>query len=216
MITQAPLAFLMGQTPMELFVHGGPIMWPILLLSFFAVTIIVERCIFLFRENGARQNEVVDQMLEHVGKNDRQAAVDLGKKSKDLVARILTEVLTHENESRTNVFARAANKELTRFQQGMAALETCITAAPLLGLLGTVTGMMGTFGALGTGDISASASKITGGVGEALIATACGLAIAIVSLFPYNILNARIEVVKHEMADAANALEVTLKKTDNS
>jgi biopolymer transport protein ExbB len=189
-------------------------MWPILLVSFLAVTIVVERVIFITRENASRDRVVVEEMLDFVGKNDREGAVALGKKSKDCIARILTEVLTHGNESRTNVFARAANNELTRFQQGMAALETCITAAPLLGLLGTVTGMMNTFGALGTGDIAASASKITGGVGEALIATACGLCIAIIGLFPYNILNARIEAAKHEMADAANSLEVTLNKQE--
>jgi biopolymer transport protein ExbB len=216
MITQAPLAFLMGQTPMQLFVHGGPIMWPILLVSFFAVTIVIERCIFIFREAASRQPEVVEKMLDYVEKNNNQAAVDAGKKSKDFVVRILTEVLTHGNESRANVFARAANNELTRFQQGMVALETCITAAPLLGLLGTVTGMMNTFGALGSGDIAASASKITGGVGEALIATMCGLAVAILSLFPYNILTARVETAKHDMADAANSLEVTLNKKNGN
>jgi biopolymer transport protein ExbB len=191
-------------------------MWPILLVSFLAVTIIVERVIFLAREGAARQRDVVEKMFDYVEKNENDAAVALGQKSRDFIARILTQVLTHNNESRTNVFARAANGELTRFQQGMAALETCITAAPLLGLLGTVTGMMNTFGALGTGDIAASASKITGGVGEALIATACGLCIAIIALFPYNILNARIETAKHEMADAANSLEVTLNKKNNA
>jgi biopolymer transport protein ExbB len=92
-------------------------------------------------------------------------------------------------------------------------LDTCITAAPLLGLLGTVTGMMNTFGALGGGDIAANAGKITGGVGEALIATACGLGIAIIGLLPFNILNTRIEAAKHDVSDASNALEVIIKKT---
>jgi biopolymer transport protein ExbB len=203
----------MGQSPMELFVHGGPIMWPILAVSFLAVTVVAERTLFVLRENAARQPEVVEKMLDCVENRDVAAAVQIGKKSSDYIARILDYALTHKEHSLSNAFLRAANKELSRLQQGMSVLDTCITAAPLLGLLGTVTGMMNTFGALGEGDIAASASKITGGVGEALIATACGLIIAIIGLFPYNVLNARIEAAKHEISDVANALEVIIKKT---
>jgi len=206
-------AFLMGQSPMELFSHGGPIMWPILIVSFLAVTVVVERTIFLIRENSTREPEVVERMLEYVESRDTTKAVALGQKSPDYVARILTYALTHKEHSLPNAFMRAANRELARFQQGMAWLDTCITAAPLLGLLGTVTGMMNTFGALGGGDIAASASKITGGVGEALIATACGLCIAILGLFPYNVLNARVEAARHDISDASNALQVIIQKT---
>lgn len=216
MITYSlPIAFLMGQTPMELFVHGGPIMWPILITSFIAITAVVERSIFLIRENSNREPEVVNKMLEMVENRNVDGAVNLGSKSKDFVARILVYALTHKEHSMSNAFMRASNQELARYQQGIATLDTCITAAPLLGLLGTVTGMMNTFGALGEGsDIAAGASKITGGVGEALIATACGLCIAIIGLLPYNILNSSIEQAKHDISDAANALEVIIKKSE--
>ncbi|MGA3006394.1 MAG: MotA/TolQ/ExbB proton channel family protein, partial [Opitutaceae bacterium] len=113
-------------------------------------------------------------------------------------------------------FIRAANQEMTRFQQGLATLDTIITAAPLLGLLGTVTGMMRTFGALGTGDVSSSAGQITGGVAEALIATCCGLFIAVTCLFPYNYLNARVEESRREVDDAFNALELIIKKSETA
>ncbi len=213
-VANLPIAFLMGQSPMELFVHGGPIMWPILIVSFLAVTVVVERSIFLIRERSTREEEVVEKILDHVENREIEAAVALGKKSPDYVARILTYALTHKEHSLNNAFMRAANKELNRFQQGMATLDTCITASPLLGLLGTVTGMMATFGALGEGDIGASAGKITGGVGEALIATAAGLVIAIIGLLPYNILTARIETAKHDISDASHALEVIIKKSE--
>ena len=76
--------------------------------------------------------------------------------------------------------------------------------------------MMGTFGALGTGgDIASKAGKITGGVAEALIATACGLAIAVSTLFPFNILNARLEEARHEVEDVSNALELIIKKSES-
>jgi biopolymer transport protein ExbB len=207
-----PLAFLMNQTPMELFKHGGPIMWPILLVSFLLITVAVERVIFIIRENSRRDAEVVEKMMEKVEAGDVDGAVDLGKKSQDYVARILVYALTHKEHSLGNAFTRAANQELQRFSQGLPTLDTCITAAPLLGLLGTVTGMMNTFGALSGGDIASAAGQITGGVAEALIATACGLAIAITGLLPYNYLNARLEEARHEVEDASNSLEIIVNK----
>ena len=220
--TSLPLAILLknldgtDMSAMDLFAAGGPIMWPILLLSFVAVTVIVERLLFIFRENASREPEVVQKMLESVEHRDIDSAVALGKKSNDYVARILVYTLTNKEFSLTNAFIRASSLELARFGQGQATLDTCITAAQLLGLLGTVTGMMRTFGALGGGDIGAAAATITGGVAEALIATMCGLAIAVTALLPYNILNARAEDAKHEIADASNALELIIKKSETN
>ena len=153
-------------------------------------------------------------MLESVERNDTEGALAMGKKSKDFIAKILTYSLSNRQYSLSNAFIRASGQELARFQQGMATLDTCITAAPLLGLLGTVTGMMRTFGALGTGDIGAAAGQITGGVAEALIATACGLAIAIMGLLPFNYLNARAEQAKQEVSDVSHALELLIKKSE--
>ena len=223
MITaQMPLAILLTNpdgspmTAMELFKHGGPIMWPILVVSFLLVTVAVERVIFIIRENARRQPELVDKMLERVEAKDVEGAVELGKKSQDYVARILVYALTHKEHSLGNAFTRAANQEMQRYSQGLPTLDTCVTAAPLLGLLGTVTGMMGTFGALGGGDIGAAASKITGGVAEALIATMCGLAIAILGLLPFNYLNTRAEEARHEVEDASNSLEIMLNKSEST
>jgi len=153
-------------------------------------------------------------MLEKVETNDIDGAVELGKKSNDYVARILVYAITHKEHSLGNAFTRAASQEMQRFSQGLPTLDTCITAAPLLGLLGTVTGMMGTFAALnsGSGDIGSAATKITGGVAEALIATMCGLAIAIMGLLPFNYLNARSEEARHDIEDASNSLEIIINK----
>ncbi len=215
-IESLPLAFLLGDaTPLDLFIMGKEIMWPILLLSFVAITVIVERILFIFRENASREPEVVEKMLEAVERGDVDGALAVGRKSKDFIAKILVYSLTNRQYSMSNAFIRASGQELARFQQGMATLDTCITAAPLLGLLGTVTGMMRTFGALGTGDIGAAAGQITGGVAEALIATACGLAIAIICLFPYNYLNARAEQAKQDVADVSHALEILIKKSES-
>lgn len=199
---------------MDLFHAGKEIMWPILLLSFILITVVIERLLFVLRENSNREPEVVEKMLEAVERRDIDGALAIGRKSKDFIAKILVYSLTNKEYSMSNAFVRASSQELSRFTQGMATLDTCITAAPLLGLLGTVTGMMRTFGALGGGDVTGAASTITGGVAEALIATACGLLIAIVGLLPYNYLNARAEQAKQEVADASHALEILVKKSE--
>lgn len=211
MISFCTLAFLMGKTPLELFSSGGPLMWPILLVSFVVVTVVLERTTFLLLEARRRNPALVERILDRVSAGDAAGALTLGRDSRDFVVRVLVHALSHRDQSRSSAFLHAANRELKRFQHGLAVLDTCITAAPLLGLLGTVTGMMNTFGALGNGDIAANASSITGGVGEALIATMCGLAIAIVALLPFNILNAQVEQARHDLTDAANALELSLR-----
>jgi biopolymer transport protein ExbB len=221
-LNSLPLAFLLNNpdgspmTLMDLFRAGHEIMWPILFLAFVALTVVVERVLFLIRENSHREPEVVAKMLENVEKGDIDGALAIGKKSTDTVARILVYSLSNREYSLSNAFVRASGQELARSNQGMAVLDTAITAAPLLGLLGTVTGMMRTFGSLSGGDIGAAAGQITGGVAEALIATCCGLFIAIVSLIPYNILNARIEQTKQEISDASHALEILIKKSEST
>lgn len=214
-IESLPLAFLLGDdTPMDLFIKGKEIMWPLILLSFVLITVVLERLLFIFRENANREPEVVEKMLESVERGDIDGALNMGRKSKDFIAKILVYSLSNRQYSLSNAFIRASGQELSRFSQGMATLDTCITAAPLLGLLGTVTGMMRTFGALGTGDIGAAAGQITGGVAEALIATAFGLACAIIGLLPYNYLNARAEQAKQDVADVSHALEILIKKSE--
>ncbi len=208
-----PLAFMMNLTPMELFKFGGPIMWPILLISLLAVTVIVERLIFIFRENSQRDAAAVERMMEKVESRDIEGAMQIGKKSNDFVARILVYALSHREQSLSNAIVRAANQELTRYQQGLTILDTVITAALLLGLLGTVTGMMETFGALGEGgDIAANASRVMAGVGEALIAVMVGLTVTVVTLLPFNYLTSRLEQARHEVEDAANALRLIVDK----
>ena len=214
--TQLPLAFvlLMNKTPMELFQAGRFAMWPMLAVSLLALTVVVERIIFIIRESAYRDHDIVEKVLEKVEEQDVDGAIAFGQKSKDFVVRVLVYALSHRETSLSSAFIRASNQELARFQQGLATLDTVITAAPMLGLFGTVTGMMSTFGSLGTGgDIASKAGTITGGVAEALIATACGLFVAVCTLFPFNILNARLEEARHEVEDAGSALELILRKS---
>ncbi|MDR1497016.1 MAG: MotA/TolQ/ExbB proton channel family protein [Puniceicoccales bacterium] len=207
-----PLALLAGDNALEDFKKGGPIMWPILLVSFVALSVVIERVLFLAREKVSRDPRITGLIFERVRNRDIEGAINIATASKDYLARIIGYALKNRELSLDDAFAKQAGRELTRYQQGLAVLDTCITASPLLGLLGTVTGMITTFGALGTGDIASSASTITGGVGEALIATTCGLAIAIFTLFPFNILNTKVEQARREIENASNSLILATQK----
>ena len=199
----------------QLFLKGGPIMWPLLITSITALSVVVERLIFIVREKRRRQPEVVESLLASVEKDDLAAAAELGRSSGDFVARTLGYALEHREKSLSNALLRAAGQELKRFNRGLAALDTVITLAPLLGLLGTVTGMIHAFGLLGASELGAPGA-ITGGIAEALIATAFGLGIAITALLPFNYLNARLEEARREIEDAASHLELLLTKSTPS
>ena len=129
------------------------------------------------------------------------------------MARILVYGLSKRAESFSNALLQAANQELKQFNKGLPVLDTAITVAPLLGLLGTVTGMIHTFGLLGNSELGAPVA-ITGGIAQALIATACGLIIAIMALIPFNYFNSHVEQVRHEIEDNSTRLELLLIKAD--
>ncbi|HKQ96567.1 MAG TPA: MotA/TolQ/ExbB proton channel family protein [Candidatus Polarisedimenticolia bacterium] len=192
------------------FVRGGPIMWPLLFVSMLALTVILERLFFLARERKRRDAALVETILRKVGEGDVVGAIRAGEKTQDFVARSLTYSLRHREKSLSNALMRSSAQELVRFTRGISILDTCITVAPLLGLLGTVTGMMGSFGMLGGGELSAPA-QITGGIAEALIATCFGLGIAVTALIPMNFLHSRSDAARHEMEDAATHLELLMK-----
>ena len=196
----------------SIFIKGGPVMWPLLITSFVALTVAFERLLFLVKEHRLRDLDAVSQILTYVEHGRIDEAISLGQRTQDFVATILAYGLVHRNDSLSSALLLAANKSLKRFSHGISILDTIITLAPLLGLFGTVTGMIRAFGLLGTTGLDAQAA-ITGGIAEALIATAFGLLIAMVALLPFNYLNSRVEEARHEIEDAATYLELLVLRT---
>ena len=193
----------------ELFIKGGPIMWPILLTSIVALTVVIERVIFVIRERVRRDPETVRRIFECVERGDFSGAAAAGASSQDYVAKTLTYALNNRDRSVSDALMRAAHWELKRYNRGLTVLDTVITLAPLLGLLGTVTGMIQSFGLIGGEEIGAPRA-IAGGIAEALIATSAGLAVAILALLPFNYLNARLEEARGDIQDAGTHLELHL------
>ncbi|HTE06385.1 MAG TPA: MotA/TolQ/ExbB proton channel family protein, partial [Planctomycetota bacterium] len=190
----------------HVFEKGGPIMWPLLVCSILALGVVLERVIFLLGPQRRRDPKAMEGFFAAAGRGDTEAAIRIGNESKFYVVRTLAYALSHKETSLPNALLYAQSLELKRFRRGIPILDTVITLAPLLGLLGTVTGMMGSFSLIG-GDLSAPGA-ITGGIAEALIATAFGLGIAITSLIPFNILNTRADEARAEIESAATQLEL--------
>jgi biopolymer transport protein ExbB len=193
----------------DTFIHGGPIMWPILLCSILALAVSLERIFFFFWQKARRRTADIDAIYELAKDGAIAKGVALGGKSRDFVARMLGFALGHPQKSLHTAIHKGSSLEMKRFTRGLWILDTCITMAPLLGLLGTVTGMMSSFDALGrASDAATGANSVIGGIAEALIATAAGLLIAIMSLIPLNYINDQIEAVQHELDDAGKQLEL--------
>jgi biopolymer transport protein ExbB len=192
---------------LEIFHKGGPIMWPLLLCSLVALTVVFERLLFeaydLVRRDGAALGKVLG-LVERGQWADAEAAA---KASRDPVVCVLAAGLEMRSAALTATLQRSAEKCLLAYARGLTVLDTIITAAPLLGLLGTVTGMIHAFSLLGGSELGAP-SAITGGIAEALIATAFGLSIAILALIPFNYLHGRLERIRHRLQDACTAVEI--------
>ena len=193
----------------HIFEKGGPIMWPLLCASILALGTVVERLFFLMNERRKRDERALEALFAAAEKGDTAGAIRAGKESKFYVARALGSALEHKEHSLPNALLHAQAQELKRFKRGIPILDTVITLAPLLGLLGTVTGMMGSFALIG-GELSAPGA-ITGGIAEALIATAFGLGIAITALIPFNILNTKLDEASAEIESAARQLELVVR-----
>jgi biopolymer transport protein ExbB len=198
----------------EFFLKGGPVMWPLLVCAFVAVAVLGERTLWWCRESQKRDPRTLEQVLAALENNDVPAATQLAQGSEDPVIRMVYRGLNHVHTSLQGALQLAAGVELQRAGKYLVVMDTLVTLAPLLGLLGTVTGLMRAFLSVGSAELSVTA--VTGGIGEALIATACGLAIAIISLVPYNYFNGKIARLHFELETAATNVEVMVQAQKTS
>ncbi|MEM8779694.1 MAG: MotA/TolQ/ExbB proton channel family protein [Cyanobacteria bacterium P01_G01_bin.49] len=175
----------------DLFWKGGPVMWPLLVLSIFTITIALERAWFWVRTL-SQENPIVHDVLE-TARYDLTEEEKIAKQARFLpIGRFLLAPLQLKKPTpetfRLAMEARG-DKEFIQMRKGDKFLETVIAVAPLLGLLGTVTGLITTFNNLkiGEGGNAAETSQAAAGIAEALITTASGMIVAIIALLIYRI-----------------------------
>jgi biopolymer transport protein ExbB len=200
---------MMANIVIEFFGKGGPIMWPILVAALVAVAVVGERSFWWWRESRRRDPKKLEQVLAALENSDIPAAIQIAANSDDPVVRMIYRGLDHVHTSMEGALQLAAGIELERAGRFLTVMDTLVTLAPLLGLLGTVTGLMHAFLKVGNEELAVGA--VTGGIGEALIATCCGLGIAIFSLVPFNFFTAKVTRLQFELETAASNVEVMIK-----
>jgi biopolymer transport protein ExbB len=196
---------------MNVFIRGGPVMYPLLACSIIALTVIIERLLFWIREDMRRNQPLVDHILELCQMGDWNAVRERVAGSKDYVTRILVSGILHKEFSMAKAMESAAAEEIKRMRRFMGVLDTMITVAPLLGIFGTVLGIISSFDLLGASGIE-HPEAVTAGIAQALITTAAGLGIAILSVFPYNYFNTRVENAGLTIERYATSLEIVYEK----
>jgi biopolymer transport protein ExbB len=193
----------------DYFIKGGPIMWPILIVALVAVAVVGERTIWWWRLSIKRDPEKLEKVLAAMENGDFKTASNLARETEDPIIRTIWHGLNHyQHSSMQGALQVAAGMELQKAGRFLTVMDTLVTLAPLLGLLGTVTGIMGSFTSIGSAELAVE--KVTGGIGEALIATACGLGIAILSLIPFNFFTSKTSRLQFELETAATNVEVMI------
>jgi biopolymer transport protein ExbB len=191
---------------LKTFHEGGWVMWPVTATFFLALCVLLERTIWWITLKRSLRPAAQEQARDALGNGEFAGAWELCQQVPDPFLHNLREGISHAHTSMLAAMHLHATKWIERAEARMWVLGTIITLAPLLGLLGTVVGLMGSFASLG--DEALGVTKVTGGIAEALIATAAGLAIAIGCLLPYNYFRKRVATFRGALERWINHVEL--------
>src|SRR5579859_3527150 len=193
------------------FEAGGPVMWPILVTALVAVAVVGERTFWWIRESAKRDPQTLEKLFAALENGDFREAARLSKDSSDPIIRMIWHGMNHFHSSLQGALQVAAGVELQKAGRFLTVMDTLVTLAPLLGLLGTVSGIFRTFLSIGSQSVEGATGQITGGIGEALIATMCGLGIAILALIPFNYFTRKVAQLQFELESAATNVEIMVQ-----
>jgi len=201
-----------AESAWEQLLSGGPLVWPILLVGLISLVLIVERLGFL-RQVRANTDQLMNRVNDLVQAGDFAGALaaadsQAGRPTSNVIKAGLA-LRGHSAEVIENGLTEAMLKELPRLERYLTALKVMAAVAPLLGLLGTVTGMINTFQVItvhGTGD----PRLMAGGISEALITTQLGLAVAIPVLVAASLLSRKAQRISSDMEEKAVAMSAAL------
>ncbi len=198
---------------MTLFERGGPVMWPILGCSILGLAVAIHRAWAFLKYRCANRLEqsVCREAVSLVTQGRFDEAQRMTEKLKGAFGRVYHFALFSREYNLHDSLLLAAQKEIDGLRRGLSLLDTVITIAPLLGILGTVTGIISSFNMMSDTGIQNHAA-VTGGIAEALITTAAGLIVAIAALLPYNYCVSWIKHRTEEMEHLTHAFETAYRK----
>ena len=196
--TAAPVAEL---NMWDLSLKGGVIMIPLLILSILAIYIFIERAVVI-RKAAREDRTFMDRIKDYIHEGDVDAALNLCKKTDTPYARLIEKGITRLGRPMNDVLVaieNVGNLEVAKLEKGFPWLATAAAGAPMLGFLGTVTGMVRAFYNMASAGTSADITTLSGGIYEALVTTVAGLGVGIIALFAYNYLVARVDGVVNQL-----------------
>ena len=193
----------------DTFLLGGWVMWPILATFFLGLCALLDRVVWWLRFRATLRTTIQKQARDAIGIGDFQLAWDLCQNTDEPFLTNLGEGMTHAHTSMLAAMQLDATRLIEKSEARMWIISTLITLAPLLGLFGTVVGIMRSFSFVG--DEQLAPTRVSGGIAEALIATACGIAIAIICLLPYNFFRKRVSVLRGSLERWINHTELLVR-----
>lgn len=191
----------------EFIQKGGPVMYPLLVCSFLAVAFITERSLFWWQQRRRFCPTEIDRFLEHLRHGHLKEMLKKGEESREPIVRTLTASLTHGEKVLHDALGLEVDRAVETTQRGLRAIDTVITLSPLLGIFGTVTGIIQSFDLLGQTSI-ADPQAVSVGIAQALITTAAGLAIAMPSIIAYNFFLSQTERFAFRLEKYAYEFEI--------
>ncbi|MFQ5483710.1 MAG: MotA/TolQ/ExbB proton channel family protein [Desulfobacterales bacterium] len=195
----------------EIFLKGGPVMYPLLACSVISLTVVIERFFFWIGIYLHRNQSLVDETLKLCQEGNWEDVKAKVAGSKDYIIKILVSGILHREFSMSKAMESTAAEEIKRMRRYTGVLDTMITVAPLLGIFGTVLGIITSFDVIGSTGID-HPQAVTSGIAQALITTATGLGIAILSVFPFNYFNSSVENAVLAIEKYATSLEIVYEK----
>lgn len=203
---------------MELLQKGGPILWIILGLSVITLAIIIERLLYL-RRIRFDEEKLFSRVRSALEKQHFDEAMAICDSHISPLTGIMKAGIEHRNEESLalrEVLKDAANQEVPQLEKNLSALGTIAHIAPLLGLLGTVTGNIDAFGVLGQFGSVSDPSVLARGISEALVTTAAGLILSIPAVILYNFFVRKINLILIRMENQVNEMILLLKNSVDS
>lgn len=199
-----------------LFSKGGLVMYPLVLCSIIVIAIAVER-FWIFRKEASDTDVLLHGLEKKLSYNDWQGALGICENANGITAAMLVKGLKNHicgNRNLGSILEGSAAVSVAKLRERLNYLDTIVTLAPLLGLLGTVSGMISSFSIMNIR--SGQPYAITGGVGEALVATATGLCVATLALIVHSYFSHRLDTIITSLEQASTILIEAVGRSDGN